>query len=102
MKLVRDNDPIISTQQRRTRMAGPVERWVMLKARLAEEAAELSRVTAGSEQEFDCLVEVVEMVTRLCEDIEVSEPGRLASTFDDRLRRFGEIGYTIALDEGEE
>ena len=104
MKLIRDKVPELVAakgEELRTRLAGPEERWQLLRAKLIEEAQELAATQPGSEAEIEELADVVEVMRRLCEDIELSEPGKLQAVYDKKLEERGELGFTVLLEEGD-
>lgn len=104
MKLIRDKVVDIAAakgDQLRTRLAGPEERWRLLRAKLIEEAQELSATQPGSEAEIEELADVIEVMRRLCDDIELSEPGKIQAAYDKKLAERGELGFTVLLEEGD-
>lgn len=105
MKLIRDKVPDLASargEALRTRLVGTEERRRLLKAKLVEEALELQAADDGSEAEVEELADVIEVVRRLCDDLELSDPGRIQATYEQRLDEMGEIGFVVLLDEGEE
>ncbi len=101
MKLIRDKIPAIVAAKGeviRTRHAEPEERWRLLKEKLIEEALELRETIAGSEAEVEELADVIEVMRRLCDDIELSEPGKIATVFEKKLKERGEIGFVVMLE----
>ena len=104
MKLIRDKVPAIVAakgEKIRTRLAQPEERWRLLKAKLVEEALELQATTHASEAEIEELADVIEVMRRLCDDIEMSEPGKIKAAYDKKLDERGELGFVVLLDEGD-
>ncbi len=104
MKLIRNRIPEIAAakgERLRTRHAGPEERWNLLKAKLVEEALELLATPAGSEPEIEEMADVIEVVRRICDDIELSEPGKLEAAYAKKLSERGELGFVVLLEEGE-
>lgn len=104
MKLIRDKIPDIVAakgEKIRTRLAGPEERWRLLKAKLVEEANELAATPPGSVAEIEELADVIEVMRRLCDDIELSEPGKIQGAYDKKLHERGELGFTVLLEEGD-
>lgn len=104
MKLIRDRIPELVESKGeviRTRLAQPEERWRLLKAKLIDEALELSGTLPASENEIEELADVLEVVRRLVEDIELSEPGKLAQVYEKKLAERGEIGFVVLLEPGE-
>lgn len=102
MKLIRDKILDAATtkgETLRTRLAGPEERWQLLKEKLVEEALELRTAAPASEAEIEKLADIIEVMRRLCDDIELSEPGKIQSTYDKKLQEHGEIGFVVLLDE---
>lgn len=104
MKLIRDKVADLAQkkgEELRTRMAEPEERWLLLKAKLVEEANELLNTKPATDEEIEELVDVIEVMRRLCDDIEVSEPGRIQAIYEKKLNEKGEIGFTVLLEEGD-
>jgi predicted house-cleaning noncanonical NTP pyrophosphatase (MazG superfamily) len=104
MKLIRDKVPDIAASKGetiRTRLAQPEERWRLLKAKLVEEALELQDAQPGTDTEFEEIADVVEVMRRLCDDLELSEPGKIQTTYDRKLAENGEVGFLVLL-EGDE
>lgn len=104
MKLIRDKVPDLAAargETLRTRLAEPEERWRLLKAKLVEEALELQAAANGSEAEIEELADVIEVMRRLCDDLELSEPGRIQAAYEQKLTEKGEVGFVVLLDEGE-
>jgi len=104
MKLIRSKVPAIAAskgERLHTRHAGPEERWTLLKAKLVEEALELQATPPASEAEIEEMADVIEVVRRLCDDLELSEPGRLEAAYAKKLDERGELGFTVLLDEDE-
>ncbi len=104
MKLIRDKTQEIvasNGETIRTRLAQPEERWQLLKAKLVEEALELQSTPHASEAEIEELADVIEVMRRLCDDIELSEPGKIQAAYDKKLAERGELGFVVLLGEGE-
>lgn len=104
MKLIRDKVPAIVASKGetiRTRLAQPEERWRLLKAKLVEEALELQATPHASQAEIEELADVIEVMRRICDDIELSEPGKIQAAYDKKLNERGELGFTVLLDEGD-
>lgn len=104
MKLIRDKIPDIAANKGeplRTRLAGPEERWRLLRAKLIEEAQELAATQPGSDAEIEELADVIEVMRRLCDDIELSEPGKIQAAYDRKLQERGEVGFVVLLEEGD-
>jgi predicted house-cleaning noncanonical NTP pyrophosphatase (MazG superfamily) len=104
MKLIRDKVPDVAAAKGdtlRTRLAGPEERWHLLKAKLIEEAQELQAAVPGSEAEIEELADVIEVMRRLCDDIELSEPGKIQAAYEKKLAEKGEVGFVVLLEDGD-
>ena len=104
MKLIRDKVPAVVAAKGetiKTRLAQPEERWRLLKAKLVEEALELQATPNGSEAEIEELADVIEVMRRLCDDIELSEPGKIQAAYDKKLNERGELGFVVLLEEGD-
>lgn len=101
MKLIRNNVPKIVAAKGEllnTRLARPEERWRLLKEKLVEEALELQATDPASEAEIEELADVMEVIRRLCDDIELSEPGKIQAVYDKKLDERGEIGFVVLLE----
>lgn len=104
MKLIRDKVPDIVAAKGetiRTRLAQPEERWRLLKAKLVEEATELANADPGTDAEFEELADVIEVMRRVCDDLELSEPGKIQATYDRKLAEKGEVGFVVMLEDGD-
>jgi predicted house-cleaning noncanonical NTP pyrophosphatase (MazG superfamily) len=102
MKLIRDKIPEIVAAKGetiRTRQAGPEERWRLLKEKLVEEATELRDTPPASDEEIEELADIIEVMRHLCDDIELSEPGKLAAAYQKKLLERGEVGFTVLLED---
>ena len=104
MKLIRDKVADLAQARGdtlRTRLAGPEERWRLLKAKLVEEALELQQAPDGSQAEIEELADVIEVMRRLCDDIDLSEPGRVEDAYTRKLEEKGEVGFVVLLEPGD-
>lgn len=104
MKLIRNKVAAIAAAKGghlNVRQAGPEERWRLLRAKLIEEAQELNATVPGSEEEMEEMADVIEVMRRLCDDLELSEPGKLEQVYNQKLTERGELGFDVLLEDGE-
>ena len=99
MKLVRDIEAEDKRGTHFVRHAGAEERWQLLREKLLDEAKLLLATTPGGDEEIEQLINVIEVVKRMTNDIEIAYPGTIKKVYDKALQERGELGFLVVAEK---